>query len=1097
MGDSDDEYDRKRRDKFRGERTEYRGGEGRREERRSGTMGSSAPRDDWSESAPPPRKMDKGYPEYDPYEAKRLKERANSFQSYQGTRSSESWGGGGGSGGGRNRVATSYPDYRQSSGPPGRSSSGNGSRDRYSPPSRSHELSQPIKRARTDWGEERRYMPEPSYGGGGGGYTNNPWGPPPPEGHYGHPGGPYGGHGSSRDVDMGQTQPAMMSFKSFLQTQDDNISDEEAINKYNEYKLEFKRQQLNDFFVNHKDEEWFKIKYHPEDSVKRKDEQMTALKNRVSVFLEFLDKERFSSVTVDADQSEALVKLLDSVVIRLEGGTEFDLEVLEQAVNQVVASQQQQQQAQQSEPPVNPRNKELLIKAEEGSFTPPPRSDSTEESGVEKVVEKAESPESHTPPPVSEDKEGEGEEEESKDEPVEGEKEEEMETETAKPEVIEPAVEKPVQLAGKKRKREYDFESGSDSADDMDDEPQREESEDRAKSSLENGDKSVKHRDSDDEDGKSEHDGTEKKEREEGSVDTSREEGEAGADGQLEKPKQEEKEETPEPEEPKPRALHKTASIFLRNLAPTITKQEVEAMCKRYPGFLRVAIADPQPERRWFRRGWVTFERHVNIKEICWNLNNIRLGAIVNRDLSRRVRTVNGITSHKQVVRHDIKVAARIVQNLDEKVGLWTEPGQKSTQSDIPSFGLVSKNPVLKNITDYLIEEASAEEEELLGQASSVDAASAEGTESGEQAAQASGGSTVERDDTLLQVLDRLLFYLRIVHSVDYYNHCDFGLVSKNPVLKNITDYLIEEASAEEEELLGQASSVDAASAEGTESGEQAAQASGGSTVERDDTLLQVLDRLLFYLRIVHSVDYYNHCEYPNEDEMPNRCGDPARDHRLLHYPATKLIEEDLHKLGAKDPEAEVEKFVVANTQELAKDKWLCPLSGKKFKGADFVRKHIFNKHGEKVDEVKKEVEYFNNYLRDPKRPQLPEHPGNRSQKRDGPPERDGYNSGGGGYMPQYGGGYNNYGSGGGGGMNSRGYNNYTSGYGGGGPTYNREPYHREPYSRPHRGGHYGNRGNRFPSSTPFEPMAAGSGGETRRIIGYQDLDFNEDKEFF
>ena len=50
---------------------------------------------------------------------------------------------------------------------------------------------------------------------------------------------------------------------------------------------------------------------------------------------------------------------------------------------------------------------------------------------------------------------------------------------------------------------------------------------------------------------------------------------------------------------PKPRALHKTTSIFLRNLAPTITKQEVEAMCKRYPGFLRAAIADPQPERRY------------------------------------------------------------------------------------------------------------------------------------------------------------------------------------------------------------------------------------------------------------------------------------------------------------------------------------------------------------------------------------------------------------------------------------------------------------------------------------------------------------------
>lgn len=35
----------------------------------------------------------------------------------------------------------------------------------------------------------------------------------------------------------------------------------------------------------------------------------------------------------------------------------------------------------------------------------------------------------------------------------------------------------------------------------------------------------------------------------------------------------------------------------------------------------------------------------------------------------------------------------------------------------------------------------------------------------------------------------------------------------------------------------------------------------------------QVLDRLLLYLRLVHSVDYYNFCEYPAEDEMPHRCG--------------------------------------------------------------------------------------------------------------------------------------------------------------------------------------------------------------------------------
>ena len=53
------------------------------------------------------------------------------------------------------------------------------------------------------------------------------------------------------------TQPPMMSFKAFLQTQDDSISDDDAIRKYGEYKLDFKRQQLHEFFLAHKEEEWY------------------------------------------------------------------------------------------------------------------------------------------------------------------------------------------------------------------------------------------------------------------------------------------------------------------------------------------------------------------------------------------------------------------------------------------------------------------------------------------------------------------------------------------------------------------------------------------------------------------------------------------------------------------------------------------------------------------------------------------------------------------------------------------------------------------------------------------------------------------------
>ena len=128
-------------------------------------------------------------------------------------------------------------------------------------------------------GYDRSYEREHSgYRGGrpsgGGGYERS-------EHHRG--GGREGGAGGADGGSSEHSQPLMMSFKvstyiineiivplgkynlsvliemflqAFLATQDDTISDEDAIKKYADYKLEFKRQQLNEFFVSHKDEEW-------------------------------------------------------------------------------------------------------------------------------------------------------------------------------------------------------------------------------------------------------------------------------------------------------------------------------------------------------------------------------------------------------------------------------------------------------------------------------------------------------------------------------------------------------------------------------------------------------------------------------------------------------------------------------------------------------------------------------------------------------------------------------------------------------------------------------------------------------------------------
>ena len=48
----------------------------------------------------------------------------------------------------------------------------------------------------------------------------------------------------------------MMSFKQYLATLDDSIDDQEAVKKYSDYKLDFKKKQIIDFFNAHKNEEW-------------------------------------------------------------------------------------------------------------------------------------------------------------------------------------------------------------------------------------------------------------------------------------------------------------------------------------------------------------------------------------------------------------------------------------------------------------------------------------------------------------------------------------------------------------------------------------------------------------------------------------------------------------------------------------------------------------------------------------------------------------------------------------------------------------------------------------------------------------------------
>ena len=198
-------------------------------------------------------------------------------------------------------------------------------------------------------------------------------------------------------------------------------------------------------------------------------------------------------------------------------------------------------------------------------------------------------------------------------------------------------------------------------------------------------------------------------------------------------------------------------------------------------------------------------------------------------------------------------------------------------------------------------------------------------------------------------------------------------------LLVDLADYLVEVANAEEDELLG------------INRDEETKEVFDLEEVDHD--LIRYLDKLILYLRMVHSFDYYNCIEYQHEDNMPNRFGlihirgraskdrirrtmieahmkNQEEKMRPFMEKVTSLSDLEVTALGIRDEDQEVERFIRANIQELKPGRYLCPLSGKKFKGEDYVRKHIESKFGGRLEEVRNVVKSFNNYLRDRNRPQ-------------------------------------------------------------------------------------------------------------------------------
>ncbi|XP_027766941.1 serrate RNA effector molecule homolog, partial [Empidonax traillii] len=168
--------------------------------------------------------------------------------------------------------------------------------------------------------------------------------------------------GTIAEVDLGMAPPVMKSFKEFLLSLDDAVDETEAVKRYNDYKLDFRRQQLQEFFLAHKDEECFALRTREAPpgerqgvwGGRRRQEAQAALRNRLGVFLYLSEHGWFDNLLLDIDRAPQIVKTLDAAVIKMEGGSEHDLRILEQEEEEERADKAEGPKKEEPRPPEPP-----------------------------------------------------------------------------------------------------------------------------------------------------------------------------------------------------------------------------------------------------------------------------------------------------------------------------------------------------------------------------------------------------------------------------------------------------------------------------------------------------------------------------------------------------------------------------------------------------------------------------------------------------------------------------------------------------------------------------------------------------------------------
>jgi hypothetical protein len=111
-----------------------------------------------------------------------------------------------------------------------------------------------------------------------------------------------GGSRSMQDPNKLDTLVTFKYFSDYYHQKEKNMDDEELSRRYTIYKENFTHKQSQKFFEAHKDEEWFKDKYHPTESLVYREELNKRKEKMYVEFIEKLNQGEYDNVNFDESE---------------------------------------------------------------------------------------------------------------------------------------------------------------------------------------------------------------------------------------------------------------------------------------------------------------------------------------------------------------------------------------------------------------------------------------------------------------------------------------------------------------------------------------------------------------------------------------------------------------------------------------------------------------------------------------------------------------------------------------------------------------------------------------------------------------------------